>query len=75
MADLWSTVAALALGGVGWTVTPFVDSPFRQFYDFRSEVIQKSVLYANVRASAKESSPEFNSHVLQKRANCDAGDN
>jgi hypothetical protein len=31
--------------------TSFVGQPFRQFFDLRSEVIHKSVLYANVTAA------------------------
>jgi hypothetical protein len=54
MSDVWSTVGAFALGGVGWLVTSFVASPFRKFFDLRSEVIHKSVLYANVSAAEKE---------------------
>lgn len=63
MADVWSTVGAFALGGVGWLVTSFAAGPFRQFYDLRSEVIQKGVLYANVRARAKQDRPDYRSHV------------
>jgi hypothetical protein len=62
MADVWSTVGAFALGGVGWLVTSFVASPFRHFYDLRSEVIHKSVLYANVRAGAKQDRPDHKAH-------------
>jgi hypothetical protein len=63
MAEIWSTISAFAFGGIGWVATSFVASPFRHFYDLRSEVIQKSVLYANVRASAKQERPDYKSHV------------
>jgi hypothetical protein len=63
MAQIWGAIAAFALGGIGWAVTSFIGGPFRQFYDLRSEVIQKSVLYANVRASAKQERPDYKSHV------------
>jgi hypothetical protein len=63
MAEILGTIGAFALGGVGWAVTSFIGSPFRSFYDLRSEVIQKSVLYANVRASAKQERPDYVSHV------------
>ena len=54
MTGVWSTVGVFLLGGVGWVVTSFVGGPFRQFFDLRSEVIHKSVLYANVRAAEKQ---------------------
>jgi hypothetical protein len=63
MAEVWSTIGAFALGGVGWAVTSFIGGPFRQFYNLRSDVIEKSVLYANVRASAKQERPDYKSHV------------
>ena len=63
MAEIWSTIAAFGLGSVGWLATSFIGSPFRQFYDLRSEVIQKSVLYANIRASAKQARPDYKSHI------------
>ncbi|MCA1401939.1 hypothetical protein [Bradyrhizobium sp. BRP56] len=63
MAQIWGAIAAFALGGIGWAVTSFIGGPFRQFYDLRSEVIQKSVLYADVRASAKQDRPDYKSHV------------
>jgi hypothetical protein len=71
MAEVWSTIAAFALGGVGWVATSFIGSPFRQFYDLRSEVIQKSVLYANVRASAKQDRPDYKSLVEVDDADLD----
>src|SRR6478672_2322792 len=51
MADVWSAVGVFALGGVGWVVTSFIGQPFRRFFDLRSEIIHKSVLYANVVAA------------------------
>jgi hypothetical protein len=63
MSEVWSTIGTFGLGGVGWLVTSFIGSPFRQFYDLRREVIQKSVLYANVRASAKQDRPDYKSHI------------
>ena len=42
------------LGGVGWLVTSFFGRPYMQFHDLRTEVIHKSVLYANVSASATQ---------------------
>ena len=71
MAEVWSTIGAFALGGIGWVATSFIGSPFRQFYDLRSEVIQKSVLYANVRASAKQDRPDYKSHVELDDADLD----
>jgi hypothetical protein len=71
MAEVWSTIGAFALGGIGWAATSFIGSPFRQFYDLRSEVIQKSVLYANVRASAKQDRPEYKSHEALDDADLD----
>ncbi|SHG73029.1 hypothetical protein [Bradyrhizobium erythrophlei] len=71
MGEVWSTIGVFALGGVGWVATSFIGSPFRQFYDLRSEVIQKSVLYANVRASAKQDRPEYKSHVELDDADLD----
>jgi hypothetical protein len=52
--NIWSTIGVFALGGVGWLVTSFVGRPFRQFFDLRSEVIHRSVLYAKVAAVKKE---------------------
>jgi hypothetical protein len=43
------------LGGVGWLVTSFVGRPVRQFADLRGEIIERSVLYANVSALEQES--------------------
>ena len=54
MSDVWSTVGVFLLGGVGWGVTSFGGGPFRRFFDLRSEVIHKAVLYANVAASYHE---------------------
>jgi hypothetical protein len=71
MAEVWSTIGVFSLGGIGWVATSFIGSPFRQFYDLRSEVIQKSVLYANVRASAKQDRPDYKSHVELDDADLD----
>jgi hypothetical protein len=54
VSTVWSTIGVLALGRIGWLVTSFVGRPFRQFFDLRSEVIHRSVLYANVAAIKKE---------------------
>jgi hypothetical protein len=55
VSNVWSTIGVFALGGiVGWLVTSFVGRPFRQFFDLRSEVIHRSMLYANVAAIKKE---------------------
>jgi hypothetical protein len=62
---------AFTLGGVGWVATSFIGSPFRQFYDLQSEAIQKSVLYANVRAAAKQDRPDYKSHVELEHADLD----
>jgi hypothetical protein len=61
--DVLSTIITLGLGAAGWVVTSFVGRPFLQFHDLRSEVIQKSVLYDNVRAAAKQERPDYKSHV------------
>jgi hypothetical protein len=71
MAEIWGTIGAFTLGGFGWAATSFIGSPFRQFYDLRSEVIQKSVLYANVRAAAKQDRPDYKSHVELDDADMD----
>src|SRR5262245_49723370 len=63
MSDVLTMIGTFGLGGVGWLVNSFIGSPFGQFYDLRREVIQKSVLYANVRASGKQSRPDFIAHV------------
>lgn len=54
MDDVWSSIGAFALGGLGWLVTSFVGSPIRRFYDLRGEIIHRSVLYGNVLAVEKE---------------------
>src|ERR1039458_176897 len=71
MAEVWSTIGAFALGGVGWLATSFIGSPFRQFYDLRSEVIEKSILYANIRALAKQERPDYVSHIELDGADLD----
>ena len=53
MVDVLSTIGVFALGGVGWVATSFVGQPFRRFFDLRNEVIHKTVLYDNVKASEK----------------------
>jgi hypothetical protein len=69
--DLWSTITTLALGGAGWLVTSFVGRPFMQFHDLRNDVIRKSVLYANVRASKKASRDDQVLHVQLDNAERD----
>jgi hypothetical protein len=54
MSGVWSTIGWIVAGGVGWFATAFVGSPIRRFYDLRGEVIQRSVMYANVMAVQKE---------------------
>jgi hypothetical protein len=63
MAEVWNSIGVFALGGVGWLITSFVGRPFMQFRELRGEVIQKSVLYANVKASAKQERPEYKSRL------------
>lgn len=63
MIDVLSTTVTLGLGAAGWLIASFVGRPFLQFHDLRSEVIQKSVLYDNVRASAKQDRPDYKAHV------------
>lgn len=54
MSDVWASIGAFLLGVGGWLVTNFVASPFRKFFDLRGEVIQKTIVYSNVRAVHKE---------------------
>jgi hypothetical protein len=64
MVDFWGTTFTIALGGIGWLVTSFFGRPYMQFHDLRSDVIQKSVLYDNVRAAATQrESDGYRSHV------------
>src|SRR6516164_7896431 len=64
MVDYWGSIVTIALGGLGWLVTSFFGRPYMQFHDLRSEVIQKSVLYDNVSAAAKQrESDGYRSHV------------
>src|SRR5262245_37299824 len=72
MVDFWGTTLTIALGGLGWLVTSRFGRPYMQFHDLRSDVIQKSVLYDNVRASAKErESDGYRSHVELTEAELD----
>jgi hypothetical protein len=48
------TIGICAVGGIGWFATAFVGAPIRRFFDLRGEVIQRSVMYANVMAVQKE---------------------
>jgi hypothetical protein len=64
MVDFWGTTLTIALGGTGWLITSFFGRPYMQFHDLRSDVVQKSVLYDNVRGSAEErESDGFRSYV------------
>jgi hypothetical protein len=64
MVDFWGTTITIALGGFGWLITSFFGRPYMQFHDLRSEVIQKSVLYDNVSAAAKQREFDgYRSHV------------
>src|SRR4051812_39017109 len=65
MNDVWSTAGAFALGGVGWLTVSFIGAPFRKFFDLRSEVIYKSVVYANVAAREKQS-PDGTTEILER---------
>lgn len=63
MVNLWGTIFTIALGCIGWFVTSFFGRPYMQFHQLRSDVIQKSVLYDNVRASATQrESDGYRSH-------------
>jgi hypothetical protein len=63
MVNLWGTIFTIALGCIGWFVTSFFGRPYMQFHELRSDVIQKSVLYDNVRASATQrESDGYRSH-------------
>jgi hypothetical protein len=64
MVDFWGTTFTIALGSIGWLVTSFFGRPYMQFHELRSDVIQKSVLYDNVSAAAKQrESDGYLSHV------------
>ena len=54
MEGVWSSVGVFALGGVGWFIASFAGRPFREFFDLRREVIQKSVVHDNVVAAQRE---------------------
>ena len=62
MVNFWGTIFTIALGCFGWVVTSFFARPYMQFHDLRGDVIQKSVLYANVSASAKQHESGYRSH-------------
>jgi hypothetical protein len=57
-----STIFTIALGCIGWLVTSFFARPYMQFRELRSDVIQKSVLYDNVSAAAKQHVSGYRSH-------------
>jgi hypothetical protein len=54
MSGVWSTIGVFVVGCIGWFATAFVGGPVRRFFDLRGEVIQRSVLYDNVKAVQKE---------------------